>query len=165
MKRVYPVALLIISLLLWIILIQKEERTTRPGSLLFQELRGVRINTETSKGEYWTLEASLAIIDNNDMATIYDVTFRSESRNISFKAPIGIYEITTGNSEIMDGVIIKLPDGSIGKIDSLRIERGRIKSDDPVVLEKDGMKITGKGIVTDESGNLKIAKDVRVEFK
>jgi len=163
-KRAYPVALIIISLMLWILL-EKGEKTTREVNLPFQELKGVRINTESSKGELWRLEASRAVIDNNDRATIYDVTFRSESRRISLKAPMGIYEITTGGAEVMDGVIIKLPDGSTGKIESLRIERGKIKSDAPVVLEKDNIKITGKGIVTDEFGNLKIIRDVRVEFK
>jgi hypothetical protein len=164
-KRAYPVGLLIISLMLWILLLEKGEKTTREVNLPFQELKGVRINTESSKGEVWRLEASRVVIDNNDRATIYDVTFRSELRRISLKAPRGIYEITTGDAEVMDGVIIKLPDGSTGKVESLRIERGKIKSDAPVVLEKDNMKITGKGIVTDELGNLKILRDVRVEFK
>jgi len=170
-KRAYPVGLLIISLMLWILL-EKGEKTTREVNLPFQELKGVRINTESSKGEVWRLEAERVVIDNNDRATIYDVTFRSggesnssELRRISLKAPKGIYEITTGDAEVMDGVIIKLPDGSTGKVESLRIERGKIKSDAPVVLEKDNMKITGKGIVTDELGNLKILRDVRVEFK
>lgn len=164
MKRAYPVGLLIISLMLWILL-EKGEKTTREVNLPFQELKGVRINTESSKGEVWRLEASRVVIDNNDRATIYDVTFRSELRRISLKAPRGIYEITTGDAEVMDGVIIKLPDGSTGEVESLRIERGKIKSDAPVVLEKDNMKITGKGIVTDELGNLKILRDVRVELK
>jgi hypothetical protein len=181
-KRAYPVGLLIISLMLWILLLEKGEKTTREVNLPFQELKGVRINTESSKGEVWRLEAERVVIDNNDRATIYDVTFRSggESNSplppltlrggikggvISLKAPRGIYEITTGDAEVMDGVIIKLPDGSTGKVESLRIERGKIKSDAPVVLEKDNMKITGKGIVTDELGNLKILRDVRVEFK
>jgi hypothetical protein len=164
-KRAYPVGLLIISLMLWILLLEKGEKTTREVNLPFQELKGVRINTESSKGEVWRLEAERVVIDNNDRATIYDVTFRSELRRISLKAPRGIYEITTGDAEVMDGVIIKLPDGSTGKVESLRIERGKIKSDAPVVLEKDNMKITGKGIVTDELGNLKILRDVRVEFK
>jgi len=163
-KRAYPVGLLIISLMLWILL-EKGEKTTREVNLPFQELKGVRINTESSKGEVWRLEASRVVIDNNDRATIYDVTFRSELRRISLKAPRGIYEITTGDAEVMDGVIIKLPDGSTGEVESLRIERGKIKSDAPVVLEKDNMKITGKGIVTDELGNLKILRDVRVELK
>ena len=165
MKRAYPVALLIISLMLWILFLEKGEKTTREVNLPFQELKGVRINTESSKGEVWRLEAERVVIDNNDRATIYDVTFRSELRRISLKAPRGIYEITTGDAEVMDGVIIKLPDGSTGEVESLRIEKGKIKSDAPVVLEKDNMKITGKGIVTDELGNLKILRDVRVELK
>jgi len=164
-KRAYPVALLIISLMLWILFLEKGEKTTREVNLPFQELKGVRINTESSKGEVWRLEAERVVIDNNDRATIYDVTFRSELRRISLKAPRGIYEITTGDAEVMDGVIIKLPDGSTGEVESLRIEKGKIKSDAPVVLEKDNMKITGKGIVTDELGNLKILRDVRVELK
>jgi hypothetical protein len=164
-KRAYPVGLLIISLMLWILFLEKGEKTTREVNLPFQELKGVRINTESSKGEVWRLEAERVVIDNNDRATIYDVTFRSELRRISLKAPRGIYEITTGDAEVMDGVIIKLPDGSTGEVESLRIEKGKIKSDAPVVLEKDNMKITGKGIVTDELGNLKILRDVRVELK
>jgi hypothetical protein len=164
-KRAYPVGLLIISLMLWILLLEKGDKTTREVNLPFQELKGVRINTESSKGEVWRLEAERIVIDNNDRAIIYDVTFRSELRRISLKAPRGIYEITTGDAEVMDGVIIKLPDGSTGEVESLRIERGKIKSDAPVVLEKDNMKITGKGIVTDELGNLKILRDVRVELK
>jgi len=164
-KRIYPVALIIISLMLWILLLEKGEKTTKEVPLPFQELKGVRINTENTKGELWRLEASRAVIDNNDRATIYDVTFRSESRRISLKAPRGVYEITTGSAEVMDGVIIKLPDGSTGRIESLKIESDKIKSGAPVVLEKDNMKITGKGIVTDELGNLKIIRDVRVEFK
>lgn len=130
-----------------------------------QELRDIKMKISYEGGDLWRLEASRILIDNNNIATIFNPDLISESRKLSLKAQRGIYEIDTGRAEIKDDVVIKLSDGSIARLNSLTIENGNLRSNDPVRVVKQNITITGKGVEADRSGNLKILKDVKVEIR
>lgn len=164
MKKLLIISILIFTPILWLVFFEKKEIYQKNEVLPFQEFNDIVINTEDQKGKKWRLEASRAYVDTNDIATLYNLRFISEKANIN--APLGRYEINTQKAEIKGGVIIKLSDGSEARINSLSLENGKIKSNEPVVIEKGNIVLKGKGIVSDpETGDLKIQKNVRVEIR
>ncbi len=145
-------------------LFKKDTTLSKESQIPFQELRDIKITTDSEEGELWRMEASRALIDSGDVALLYDVTFISDRKGVILKAPKGRYDISTGKADLSGGVTITLPDGS-GRIESLSIENGHIKSYDPVIIERGFLKISGHGLKTDSSGNLRILRDVKVELK
>lgn len=139
--------------------LKKSESTTG------QELREIKIINTNTRGESWRLKASRAIIDNNNIATLFDVTFVSGAKKIDIKGEKATYDLNTGCAEVVNDVVIELSDGTIARMDSLKIIDGLIKTHSPVIVEKGNMRITGKGVETDRSGNIRIIRDVKVELR
>lgn len=150
----------------WMLFLEKGNTFKKDRAILPQELKDVRINTETPEGGLWSLKAERATIDRKDIAMLYNLRFISEKKGIELTAPYGRYELNKDKAEITGGVLIKLSDGSEARISSLNIERGVIKSDQPVVIKKGNMILKGKGLISEpERGELRILRDVRVEIR
>ncbi|MCX7793235.1 MAG: hypothetical protein N2257_02340 [Thermodesulfovibrionales bacterium] len=164
MKKLGLILFFIISLIMWILFLENQS-TFKNEPLTLQELRDVKIDTEGPSGKLWRLEAERAVLESDDSAILYDIKFFSDKRGIELKAPYGRYELNKGLAEINGGVLIKLTDGSEARITSLRIEKGVIKSEEPVIIRKGNIILRGRGIISDSDSNIRILRDVRLEIK
>lgn len=149
---------------LWVFFLEKGN-ISKSATVPMQELNDVRILREDKAGRLWMLEAERALIDSNDVAMLYGVRFISDKKGIELTAPYGRYEFNEETAEINGGVLIKLSDGSEARINSLRIKKDIIKSEEPVVIKKGNIVLKGKGIISEPESGIKILKDVRLEIQ
>ena len=141
--------------------IGNDEKTASPTSV--SRMDGVRIINTKDGIRQWTLN-SHEIEIAGDSVRISGVDARVRGIEMDVAASLGIYDMASGGLDLSGGVKMTGNDYSIITSEaSLESTSGRFYSDEEVVVEGRGFRISGSGLFA-EKQEIRILRDVQAVF-